>query len=127
MNIMCGWAELLIVKLLDVAWDMWDHRNHTQHAPDNPRLRKATNALDTALLEELRKGRGLLPEPLWPNLDTTEDALLSHTKQYKIAWLRAIEAGRRYALARHAGTDPADIGYEPEREALRKWILTGRY
>ena len=22
------WAELLIVKLIDIAWDMWEHRNH---------------------------------------------------------------------------------------------------
>ena len=121
------WAELLIVKLIDVAWDMWEHRNHVRHAPDNPRLRKAVGALDQALLQELRRGRGVLPEALWPNLDTAEDTLLSRTINYKKAWLRTIEAGRRYALARQDGMDPEEVGYEPEREALRKWILTGRY
>ena len=121
------WAELLIVKLVDVAWDMWEHRNHVRHAFDNPRLRKAVNALDHVLLEELRHGRGNLPESLWPNLDTTEEQLLGRTNNYKQAWLRAIEAGRKYALANREGIDPGDIGYAPEREALRRWMLTGRY
>jgi hypothetical protein len=47
------WAELLIVKLINVAWDMWEQRNHTRHEPNNPRLRKAINALNQALLAEL--------------------------------------------------------------------------
>jgi hypothetical protein len=121
------WAELLIVKLIDVAWDMWEHRNHVRHAFDNPRLRKAVSALDQALLAELRRGRGNLPESLWPNLDTTEETLIKRTNKYKQAWLRAIEAGRKYALAKRDGIDPEDVGYEPEQQALRKWILTGQY
>ena len=106
---------------------MWEHRNHVRHAFDNPRLRKAVNALDQALLEELQRGRGNLPESLWPNLDTTEEQLLGHTNNYKQAWLRAIEAGRKYTLANRDGIDPEDVGYAPEREALQRWMLTGRY
>jgi hypothetical protein len=121
------WTELLIVKLVEVAWDMWDHRNHSQHAPDNPRRQKALTALDQAVLEELQRGRGILPEPLWHHLDTSEEDLQARQEGYKKSWLRTIEAGRRYAIARTEGQDPIDIGYEPEREALRKWILTGRY
>jgi hypothetical protein len=93
------WAELLIVKLLDVAWDMWDHRNHVQHAPDNPRKQKAISALDQAVLEELQQGQGVLPESLWHHLDTSEEALLDRTEGYKKSWLRMIDAGRRYAIA----------------------------
>jgi hypothetical protein len=48
------WTELLIVKLVEVAWDMWDHRNHSQNVPDNPRWLKALTALDHAVLEELQ-------------------------------------------------------------------------
>ncbi len=115
------------MKLIDVAWDMWEHRNHVRHAFDNPRLRKAVSALNQALLAELQRGRGNLPESLWPNLDTTEETLIKHTSKYKQAWLRAIEAGQKYALAKRDGIDPEDVGYEPEQQALRKWILTGRY
>jgi hypothetical protein len=121
------WTELLIVKLVEVAWDMWDHRNHSQHAPDNPRRQKALTALDQAVLEELQRGRGILPEPLWHHLDTSEEDLQARQEGYKKSWLWTIEAGRRYAIARTEGQDPIDIGYEPEREALRKWIRTGRY
>jgi hypothetical protein len=121
------WAELLIAKLIDVAWDMWEHRNHVQHAPDNPRRLKALSALDQALLEELEQGRGLLPETLWHHLDTSEEDLLNRTPNFKKSWLRTIEVGRRYAIAALEGEDPPDIGYEPEREALRKWMQTGRY
>ena len=106
---------------------MLDHRNHVQHAPDNPRKQKALSALDQAVLEELQQGRGVLPESFWHHLDTSEEALLDRMEGYKKSWLRTIEAGRRYAIAQQEGTDLTDVGYEPEREALHKWMKTGRY
>jgi hypothetical protein len=121
------WAELVIAKLIDVAWDMWEQRNQIRHAPGNPRAQKALTALDIAVIEELQRGRGVLPDTLWHHLDTSEEDLLARQEHYKKSWLRTIEVGRRYAIAQQEGVDPADVGYEPEREALRKWMLTGRY
>jgi hypothetical protein len=121
------WAELLIAKLVGMARDIQDHQNHVQYAPNNLRCQKALTALDHAILEELQRGQGILPESLWQSFETSEEALLARLEGYKKSWLQRIEAGRRYAIARRDGNDTTDIGYEPEREALRKWITTGRY
>jgi hypothetical protein len=81
------WAEFLIAKLVDMAWDMWDHCNHVQHAPDNPRRQKAQNVLDQAVLEELQRGQGILPESLWHYFKASEEDLLAWSEGYKKPWL----------------------------------------
>jgi hypothetical protein len=121
------WATLLIAKLLQVAWDMWDHRCTVRHAPNNPRQLKASSALDLALEAEMTTGVALLPESMWHYFEVTLLTLLGKPVQAKKQWLSAIEAGRRYALAVEHGVEVEETEYCEERAALRQWLRTGLY
>jgi hypothetical protein len=121
------WAELLISKLLNISWDMWDHRNSVRHAPNNPRQRKARSALDTAVISELRSGRGLLSTNLWHFFDLSCADLIKKSNEAKKKWLQIIEAGQHFALAQACGLPSSEVSYQGERDSLRQCIATGRY
>jgi hypothetical protein len=121
------WAELLISKLLNISWDMWDHRNSVRHAPNNPRQRKARSALDTAVISELCSGRGLLSTNLWHFSNLSCTGLLKKSNEAKKKWLQIIEAGRRFALNQASNLPSSKVSYQGERDSLHQWIATGRY
>jgi hypothetical protein len=116
---------MIIVKLVDVSWDMWEHRNGIRHAPHNPRYIKAITELDSVLEEELTCGRGILLESEWHYFDVSLASLLGKTLVVKTAWLNNIEAARTYAEGHRLGIASKDVGYRKERKALRQWLQTG--
>ena len=119
------WAIMLISKLVSVAWDMWEHRNGQQHAPNNPRYVKAITALDRAIRAELIKGRGVLPRSQWHFFDTPLRDLIKKSLHYKTDWLTSIEKARTYTEGQRLGIASTEVCYHGERAALRKWMASG--
>ena len=86
------WATALILKFWNIAWDLWQHRNHTTH---HSNALAATSSITQEINALLQKG------PTTPDLaplysDHEQLRLLSATTAYKNAWIAAVRAHEGY-------------------------------
>jgi hypothetical protein len=88
------WATLLIVKLYEVAWDLWDHRNqvktHLETAQDVARR----EALVLAISSEHAFGRSGLPQRDWCLFDRPLLSTLASLLHYLEAWFLRVQTAR---------------------------------
>jgi hypothetical protein len=90
------WATQLILKLFDIAWDLWEHRNGLVHRIDQDKL---LQTVDTKIKEEVQDGAPsresshLFSEATISRLDSsqlsTKQAWLSLVAAYRLAELRS--------------------------------------
>lgn len=113
------WTVELIKKLMDVSWDMWDHRNGILHA-DPERHHRATEleeANASIETEWTRGSTGLLQQDLFLFRDRI--AVNNRTLARKIEWLDAVSTARDAA----AEANRANQSYQQEREGMANWII----
>ena len=112
------WSSAIILKLWQIAWDMWDHRNAMLHDSEQGRLVVSIHR-DISLL--YTAGCTHLPRDLHPLFTITLPQLLDSPLGNKQMWLArvrtATERLNRRPLMRSA--------YYGERVGLRRWLLTG--
>jgi hypothetical protein len=97
------WLTLLIKKLLDIAWDLWEHRNSIEHHNDTELLdRKLTAAVETEIL----RGFAELPLYRYGTLFTSHELqkVRLATTEYKRCWVNHIAQAREQVARAH--TDP---------------------
>jgi hypothetical protein len=96
------WATSLVVKLWEVAWDMWDHRIqikvHTETAQDQARHQFVL----VAVLSEYAFGRAGLPRRDWPMFACPLSSLLARSLHYLDAWLLRVRTARHRQTRRAA-------------------------
>jgi hypothetical protein len=88
------WLTSLIKKLLDIAWDLWEHRNGIEHINDRASLEIKLNE---KIEEEIRQGFQNLPQHKYGDLYSSrelEHVLIAST-EYKRCWLQHIEKARQ--------------------------------
>ena len=78
------WATALILKFWNIAWDLWQHRNHTTH---HSNAQAATSSITLhALLQQGPSNPALAP--LYS--DNEQKWLLTATNAYKSAWIAVV-------------------------------------
>lgn len=92
------WISALILKVWEVAWDLWEHRNGVEHQHDQEELHRK---LDSQILIEV--DQHIIGE--YPPMDFMFSAneiekLKNSTIGYKKAWLRNV-LGARKQQTRH--------------------------
>ena len=50
------WLIAITVKLLNISWDMWDHRNRILHASSHPWNLLKVQELDLQIADQYRQG-----------------------------------------------------------------------
>ena len=111
------WATNLIMKIWEVHWSMWQHRNECLHDTGNNEI-LGSNTMEKEILRELKKGCALL--------QPTEKYLFSITKTEvrewsairKQKWLRTICAARYSSSIRHQST-------QQSRTLMSDWLQSG--
>jgi len=88
------WITQLIVKLWDVAWDLWEYRNDVEHKNDRADLLLKCNH---DIQEEIEKGFAGLGQ--FHVFNENED-LVTASLAYKRALLRNVQTARERALRR---------------------------
>lgn len=111
------WAVSIIKLLINIAWDMWSHRNGLRHLPSNKRVQKATSLLDEAIREEMSRGCLLLPPSVHHYFSEDLPSLLARPLHYKRNWLSTIDTARQLEI------DGAIV--TTDRTPLRRWLETG--
>ena len=88
------WATSLVVKLWEIAWDIWDHRNqiklHVESAQDVARR----DAIMRSVQSEHAFGRSGLPRRDWRLFKRPLHSLLCSSLHYLDAWLLRVETAR---------------------------------
>ena len=114
------WTIAWLRQLMQVAWDMWDHRNYILHNTQTPALLREHLALDTLIQTQFLLGTAsLLPSDHFILLRQP----LSHvTSSYSLAskrqWLELASLGReRYSLSLLLPTPSL------QQQRLRAWLL----
>ena len=112
------WATAIITKLLNVAWDQWEHRNGIAHA-------SATSAreLDPAVNRELewlyRQGPRDLPVVDRVHFSRPIEELLEASGTVRRAWIRSV----KIAWSRHHRR--LQSTYQQERLVMARWLRLG--
>jgi hypothetical protein len=110
----------LIKKLMDVAWDMWQHRNSVLHDdPENYHTKLLVREADWAIEQEFVIGTAhLLREDRF--LLRSKRKVMSGTLADKTRWLASISGARAAWEAKQAEVPT----YDQERRAMEAWLAT---
>jgi hypothetical protein len=109
------WATSLIVKLWEVAWDLWDHRNqikkHLETAQDIARKEE----LVLAISSEYASGRSGLPIRDWRLFNRPLLSTLASSLHCLEAWLLRVQTARSRKDRRDAdATNPLVLTAEDD-------------
>jgi len=99
------WVTVLIQKLWDIAWDLWEHRNGIVHEQEN----LVTRSMGTLLnhrVDQVYEGISSRPVPVYDRhlVHMPLSKLLNKSVSYKVHWLEVAEPvlqeGRRQSWQR---------------------------
>ena len=112
------WLIALTTKLLNVSWDLWDHRNSILHHKDHPWKQLEHAAADEHIDKEYNQG------PL--NLDQGEQWLCRTLQQVKERpmeakqqWIKSVEIAR---VTYDCNTVQEYRAMHNKRRAMAKWL-----
>jgi hypothetical protein len=115
------WLVALTVKMLNLSWDMWDHRNRILHASTHPWNLIKVRAADRQIEDEYERGhQNLLTKDykwLKPSLHTTKKLPI----ETKLQWIESVRLAR---LRFGSGTVAQFQLFRPERRAIATWMAT---
>ena len=121
------WTTLLIQKLLDVAWDMWQQRNNVlKKSPHELFLIDEMAAADAAIDEEFTNGtRQLIGRD--KQLLRSKRKIKAMTLEQKQVWIVTVDLAREAYKAKLADTRSraARTNLQGERTRMSTW-LAGR-
>jgi hypothetical protein len=111
------WVSMLIRKLWEVAWDLWEHRNGIVHARavNSGQLRLTLASIQ----HQLSLGSVHLARADLPHFNKGHDVLESDQPELQVAWLNNVIAARERAARRDAST------YRSERAGINRWLQGG--
>jgi hypothetical protein len=101
------WATSLIVKLWEVAWDLWDHRNQVKKHLETTQEVARREELVIAISSEYAFGRSGLPLRDWRLFNRPLLSTLASSLHYLEAWLLRVQTARSRKNRRDAdATNP---------------------
>jgi hypothetical protein len=114
------WTVALIKKLMNVAWDMWQHRNSVLHDdPENYHTKLLVGEADRAIEQEFAMGTAnLLREDRF--LLRSKRKVMAGELAEKTRWLASISGARAAWEAKQAEVPT----YDQERRAMEAWLAT---
>ena len=113
------WAISLIQKALEVAWDMWEQRNHIKHNTLHPRRAEEVARIKAKLQMLYRKGStGLLSQDRLL-FSKTKTKLLKGSPIEMLQWITSVlNATRRAATAKN----DQEATMASERALMQRWL-----
>ena len=117
------WTVALILKLQEVAWDMWEHRNSILHKdPDNHHTRVLTQEADLAIHREFSQGTGTLRRKDHILLRSLQEVLTKSLPD-KRRWLDSVTGARK---AWHTRQEQCQPTYDNERAQMARQVAQWR-
>ena len=113
------WTIAIISKLWDIAWDMWQHRNHVTHNTLHPKKQLEMELLGLQVNEWYEQGpdelllrdRNLFQKPV--------ATLLKGSDNEQEQWVTSVRLAHQGAAAAKATRDASMIN---ERALMESWL-----
>jgi hypothetical protein len=110
------WATALILKLFNVAWDQWEHRNHFLHEVENKFDQEEALQVDNQIRQEFVTGSRLLAPGDRGLFKAGLKRILARPLDLKISWIQHVQ------VARENWSRQAHPTWPPERQVLLRWL-----
>ena len=112
------WTIQLIKHLLNVAWDMWSHRNGFKHGPNGPDQQQLRQELRKQIQHEYSiRQNNLLPcDRHW--LQQPIEMILKYDTPIQQQWIQSVAHTRE----RHHAQPAEDPSLDQQRTLLRNWL-----
>lgn len=89
------WVSALILKLWEVAWDLWEHRNGVEHSFDQELLNQQLDVLIEYEIQHHSFGDYEMLDRMF--FENEIQKLRASTVGYKKAWLRNVDGAKKYS------------------------------
>ena len=88
------WAVVLIKKIFEISWDMWDHQNRVQLKTTTRAKARRINALNRLIMDEYERGSvGMIPRDLhW--LAKPRSKIIAYDYERKEQWVESVQLAR---------------------------------
>ena len=109
------WVSLLITKLWEVSWSMWDNRNDVLHNAMTPRKQLEIDAVHAEIRQQYAMGCADLRESDQRCFQKDKEDIILLELAYKKKWLVLVKLAR----TRPSRTDGR---YYVEQKGLERWL-----
>ena len=119
------WTQAIILKLTNIAWDFWEHRNAIKHSTDHPDQLRIRQELRRDIITEFRKGTQELLAEDRHRLHHLERVLALPLEQQQ-QWKQSMEAARHRWEHRHDHHEEEERpSLTSMRASMRAWLRPG--
>ena len=119
------WMTGLLLKLHNLAWHQWDHRNTIKHRTDQPRHKLAEAQLNWEITDLLLQGAGGLPACHRHHFRHSLPNLLKKNLEYRKAWLKNVLEAKDHQEKKRTQDMEATLK-TGRQQLLIKWMRTRR-
>jgi hypothetical protein len=88
------WTIALIKKLLDIAWDLWEHRNGFNNSPEHLEEHYEMDDVDAEICYQYRLGPEGLPQRFHYLFSGACDELLATSISNRLRWANLVNSAR---------------------------------
>ena len=121
------WVSALIRKLLEIAWDLWEHRNGIAHAPNHPWKDEERGVLAVEIKQQFNMGTTTLLPRDRSKLSMAPEDILKLSDDLQRQWVASMLAARE--CYRHQTDINQDLNSRPAvlrmRTELAGWLNGG--
>ena len=114
--------EAIIRKLWDVAWDMWDHRNHVYHSQTQPQWTDAITNLEKVIHQQFEVAENELSARYSHMFDRSAARIVDSPLDYRLAWLENVASARLH----HHRRQKHELNLSHVYDALRRDFGLGK-
>jgi hypothetical protein len=100
------WATALVLRLLAISWDFWDHRNHVLYGMD---VSLADFILDSHIQMYYTLGPAMAPPHCRQLFAIPLPRLLRSPWPFKWDWLNSVQIGRAAQLRASSGSSAISV------------------
>jgi len=113
------WTVALIKKLYEIAWDMWEHRNHILHAKENEEVLHNMTLVDLEITFLWRQGYGNLPAREHYLFSGSLEDLLQSSVRNRQTWLATVNSA--YAMG-NIHCEVSNARTAASRQFMHDWL-----
>ena len=113
------WTVALIKKLYDIAWDMWEHRNHILHAKENEEVLHNMTLVDSEITFLWRQGYGNLPAREHYLFSGSLEDLLQSSVRNRQTWLATVNSAHAMGDIRR---EVSNARTAASRQLMHDWL-----
>ena len=113
----------LFVRLHNLAWNQWDHRNDVKHRVRRTRQERMNHKLNQEIYKLYQRGSQDIPPAERHHFRCSIINLIQKPNGFKRHWLKNVTATRRRQARRIAQNNELDVT-TPEQAVLLKWMQT---